>query len=65
MGEESEKTMKEIEELRDDLGEKVDALAGKFKEGAEGAKKKGLAVIGIAAAAILGIVTLKRFRKNK
>lgn len=64
MGEESEKTMKEIEEIREDLGEKVDALADKFKEGAEGAKKKGLAVLAIAGAAIIGIVTLKRLRKK-
>lgn len=65
MGEESEKAMKEIEELRDDLGEKVDALAGKFREGAEGAKRKGLAVLGIAAVALVGIVTLKRFRRKR
>lgn len=65
MGEESEKAVKEIEELREDLGEKVDALAGKFKEGAEGAKKKGLAVLGIAAAVLVGIVTLKRFRRKR
>lgn len=65
MGEESEKTMKEIEEIREDLGEKVDALAGKFKEGAEGAKKKGLAALGIAVAVVIGIVTLKRVRKKR
>lgn len=65
MGKESEKTMKEIEEIREDLGEKVDALADKFKEGAEGAKKKGLAVLGITAAATLGIITLKRFRRKR
>lgn len=65
MGEKSEETMKEIEEIREDLGEKVDALAGKFKESTEGAKKKGLKVLAIGAAAVVGIITLKRFRKKK
>lgn len=64
MGEKPEETMKEIDEIRENLGEKVDALTGKLKQTADRTRKKGLAVAGIAAAAIIGIVTLKRFRKK-
>lgn len=64
MGEKLEETVKEIGDIREDLGEKVDALAGKLKEGAGEAKRKGLTAAGIIAAAILGILTLKRFRKK-
>lgn len=64
MGEKPEETVREIEQIRDDLGEKVDALAGKLKESAGEAKRKGLKVLAIAAAAIVGIVTLKRLRKK-
>lgn len=64
MGEKPEETLKEIERIREDLGEKVDALAGRLKETAEGAKRRGLAVLGLAAAAIVGVMTLKRFRKK-
>lgn len=64
MGENPEETVKEIEQIREDLGEKVDALAGRLKESTDEAKRKGLKVLGIAAAAIIGIVTLKRLRKK-
>lgn len=64
MGEKPEETVREIEEIREDLGEKVDALAGRLKESADEAKRKGLKVLAIAAAAIVGIVTLKRLRRK-
>lgn len=64
MGEKPEETMKEIEDIREDLGDKVDALTDKLKEGAEGARKSSLKILAVVGAAIVGIVTLKRLRKK-
>lgn len=70
MGEKSEEVKppeeirKEIEETRDALGHKVDALAGHLRQGVETARNTGLKVAGVVLAAVVGIITLKRLRRR-
>lgn len=70
MGEKSEEVKppeeirKEIEETRDALGDKVDALAGQLRQGVESARNTGLKVAGVVLAAVVGIITLKRLRRR-
>lgn len=59
-----EEIRKEIEETRDALGHKVDALAGQLRHGVESARNTGLKVAGVVLAAVVGIITLKRLRRR-
>ena len=64
MGQTPEEIAKEIEETREALGDKVDALAGQFRESVDVAKNKGMKIAGIIFAAVVGILTLKKIRKK-
>ena len=59
-----EEIAKEIEETREALGEKVDAFSGQLRESVDVAKSKGLKVVGMIAAAVVGILTLKKIRNR-
>lgn len=59
-----EELAKEIEETREALGAKVDAFSGQLKESVDVAKSKGLKVAGLIAAAVVGILTLKKIRNR-
>lgn len=65
MNREPDEIRKEIEETRDSLAKKVDRLGGQVKEGIETARDTGLKIAGVAFAAVLGILTLKRLRRRK
>jgi len=65
MGQESEAIKKEIEETREALGEKVDALAGQLKEGVETAKTTGTKVGAAILAAIVGVIAIKKIRARR
>lgn len=65
MGETPEDIEREIIQTRDALAEKVDALVGQAKAGVGVARSKGLKALGIGFAAVLGLFTLKRFRRSK
>lgn len=64
MGEEPEEIARDIEETRDSLGEKVDALAGQLKESVTTARNRAFKIAGITAAAVVGILTLRRLRRR-
>lgn len=64
MGKGSEETLKEIEETREALGQKVDSLVGQVKQTAEAAGKKGIKVGAIVLGAIVGIIALRKFRNR-
>lgn len=59
-----EEIAKEIEETREALGDKVDAFSGQLRESVDVAKSKGLKVVGVIAAAVVGILTLKKIRNR-
>ncbi|HVF12874.1 MAG TPA: DUF3618 domain-containing protein [Actinomycetota bacterium] len=59
-----EEIAKEIEETREALGDKVDAFSGQLRESVDVAKSKGLKVVGMIAAAVVGILTLKKIRNR-
>ena len=65
MGQEPEDIEKEIVETREALGEKVDALTSQLSETAHEVKTKGMKVLGVVAAAVVGILTLKKLRNRK
>ena len=64
MGKGSEEALKDIEETREALGQKVDALVGEVRESAGKAKslgmKVGLVVLGVTVAVLI----LKRYRNR-
>ncbi|MEO7803020.1 MAG: DUF3618 domain-containing protein [Actinomycetota bacterium] len=64
MDETPEELEREIEQTRDALGEKVDALVGQARMGVDVARSKGVKALGIGFAAVIGILTLKRFRRR-
>lgn len=65
MGEDPEETLREIEETREALGEKVDALVGQVREKADAARRNGLRIAGILAAAAVGLITVKKLRNRR
>ena len=65
MGQEPEAIKKEIEETREALGEKVDALAGQLKEGVETAKTTGTKVGVAILAAVIGVIAIKKIRARR
>jgi hypothetical protein len=65
MGEGPEETLKEIEETREALGNKIDALTGRIGEATGEAKGRLVKFVSIAGAAIGGILLLKKFRRRR
>lgn len=65
MGKRSEEALKEIEETREALGQKVDSLVGQVKQTAETAGKKGIKVGAIVLGAIVGIIALRKIRNRR
>lgn len=64
MGQKPEEIVREIEETRDALGDKVDALAVQFRESMDVAKSRGLKVAAILGAAFAGILAIRKFRRR-
>lgn len=64
MGQTPEEIAKEIEETREALGDKVDALAGQLRDSVDTAKSKGMKIAGIVIAGLVGILTLKKIRRR-
>lgn len=65
MGQEPEEIKKEIEETREALGHKVDALAEQLKDGVQTVRTTGLKVGGTALALIAGILTIRKIRQKR
>lgn len=64
MGTGSEEALKEIEETRQALGEKVDALVGQVKVTAGNARRTGMKVGLIALGVVAGFLVIKRIRSR-
>jgi hypothetical protein len=60
MGAGSEEALKEIEQTREALGEKVDALIGQVKETAGTARRTGMKVGLVALGVVAGFLVLKK-----
>lgn len=65
MGQEPEEIKKEIEQTREALGEKVDALAGQLMQRVQTVKTTGLKVGGAVLALVVGVLTLKKIKQRR
>ena len=64
MGQNPEELRKEIAETRDLLEDKVTALAGRFQETADEAKKVGTKVA-IVAGVVVGVIVLSKIFRRR
>lgn len=64
MGQKPEEIKREIDQTREELGEKVEELAGRFRETADEVKSKGIKVAGVAVAVLIGLLVVKRLRRR-
>ncbi|MCA1840543.1 MAG: DUF3618 domain-containing protein [Actinomycetota bacterium] len=65
MGQTPEEIEKQIEQTREALGDKIDALTSQLSDTAYEVKTKGIKVLGVAFAAVVGLLTLKRLTRRK
>ncbi|MGH2813473.1 MAG: hypothetical protein ACRDI1_12305 [Actinomycetota bacterium] len=63
MGKTTEETLKEIEQTRDSLGEKVDLLVDQVRQKTVTAGVQGLKVAGIALGVAAAFFLLRRMRR--
>ena len=59
MGQKPEEILKDIEQTREALGEKIDVLAGQLREGVAEAKSKGARAAGIAVGVIGALLVIR------
>ena len=64
MGQKPEEIEREIEQTREALGEKVDALSGQVREGVEMARTKGVKVAGAVLGVLAGLWAVRKIRRR-
>ncbi|MGH2773111.1 MAG: DUF3618 domain-containing protein [Actinomycetota bacterium] len=64
MGQKPEEIEREIEQTREALGEKVDALSGQVREGVEMARTKGVRVAGAVLGVLAGLWAVRKIRRR-
>ncbi len=65
MGTGSEEALKEIEQTRQALAEKVDALVGQVKQTAGAARRTGMKVGLIALGVVAGLLVIQKIRSRR
>jgi hypothetical protein len=59
-----EEIKREIAQTREELGEKVEELAGRFHKTVDEVKSKSIKVAGVAVAALVGLLVIRRLRRR-